>query len=137
MTDIVIAADRTADIQAVREVLRAIAAAWAANDADGFTRCYADGATVVLPGGIHHAGRDEIRGYMAAAFAGALKGSTAVDEPENIRLINADTAVVVSRSGFLLPGESELPADRRRRATWVLARHDGQWLVEAYHNCPA
>ncbi|RQX01028.1 SgcJ/EcaC family oxidoreductase [Micromonospora globispora] len=127
----------TRDDQAVRDVLHALVAAWAANDADAFAAHYTDDATVVLPGGVFHQGREGVRSYMAAAFAGPLKGSTSVDEPESVRVVGGDAAVVVSRSGFLLPGEEELPADRRRRATWVLSRLDGVWRVEAYHNCPA
>ncbi|GAA4630584.1 SgcJ/EcaC family oxidoreductase [Actinoallomurus vinaceus] len=120
---------------AVREVLDGIVAAWADNDAEAFAAFYTEDATVVLPGGVHHQGREELRAYMAAGFAGPVKGSRSIDRPENIRIIDGRTAVVVSLSGFLLPGEDEIPAERMRRATWVLAEHDGQWLVEAYHNC--
>lgn len=123
--------------QEVRKLLRALVAAWAAGDADAFADRYAEDATVVLPGGVFHQGREEVRRYMAAAFAGPLRGSTSVDEPESVRLPGADTAVVVSRSGFLMPGEETLPADRCRRATWVLSRGGQGWRVEAYHNCPA
>lgn len=133
MTDTI----RTHDDRAVRELLHALVAAWAANDADAFADRYTDDATVVLPGGVFHQGREEVRRYMAAAFAGPLKGSTSVDEPEHVRLLGDRAAVVVSRSGFRLPGEETLPADRLRRATWVLSRHDDGWRVEAYHNCPA
>ncbi|MGW5672005.1 YybH family protein [Micromonospora sp. NPDC003776] len=122
----------------VRDLLHALVAAWAAGDADAFAGRYADDATVVLPGGVFHRGRAEVRRYMADGFAGPLRGSTSVDEPEQVRIIGAgDTAVVVSRSGFLLPGEESLPADRLRRATWVLSRGAAGWRVEAYHNCPA
>ncbi|MFR9778689.1 SgcJ/EcaC family oxidoreductase [Micromonospora sp. MS34] len=121
----------------VREVLHALVAAWTAGDADAFADRYADEATVVLPGGVFHQSREEVRRYLAGAFAGPLRGSTSVDEPERVRIVGGDTAVVVSRSGFLLPGEDTLPADRRRRATWVLSRGDAGWRVEAYHNCPA
>ncbi|SCL39058.1 conserved hypothetical protein [Micromonospora rhizosphaerae] len=123
--------------QAVRDVLRALVAAWADNDADAFAARYTDDATVVLPGGVFHQGREEVRRYLAGAFAGPLKGSTSVDEPESVRIIGDDTAVVVSRSGFLLPGEKTLPAERRRRATWTLSRQDGEWRVAAYQNCQA
>jgi hypothetical protein len=36
----------------------------------------------------------------------------------------------------LFAGETEVPAHRLVRATWVLAHHDGRWLIAAYHNCP-
>jgi uncharacterized protein (TIGR02246 family) len=137
MTKTGTAPTRTSDNQAVRDVLGGIVAAWAANDADAFAGFYADDATVVLPGGVFHVGRNEIRAYMAAGFAGPMKGSRSVDEQENVRFIGDNAAIVVSRSGFQLPGENRVPADRLRRATWVLSKRDDRWLVEAYHNCPA
>ena len=121
---------------AVREVLRDVYTAWAENDAEAFAELYVEDATVVMPG-TYHENRDEVRVYMAAALAGPLKGSKAFDEPQNIRFLGDDVAVVTSEGGILMAGESELPDERRVRATWVLSRQDGKWLVAAYHNCPA
>ena len=121
---------------AVRETLRGIYDAWAANDADAFAASYVEDATVVLPG-VYKDGKNEVRNYMAAAFDGPLKGSQGIDEPQNVRFLDDNTAVVVSEAGILMAGESELPDERRVRATWVLSRQDGKWLVSAYHNCPA
>ncbi|MFF4348947.1 SgcJ/EcaC family oxidoreductase [Streptomyces sp. NPDC001530] len=101
--------------------------------------------TVVMPG-VFHDGREEIRAYMAAACAGPLKGSNGplkgskpLDEPRRIRFLSPGTAVVVSEAGILLAGENELPADRIRRATWVLVRgpHDRTWAITSYHDAPA
>ena len=135
MTDT--ARHRPATNRAVRELLHALVAAWAANDADAFAARYADDATVVLPGGVFHQGREEVRRYLAAAFAGPLRAPPRSTSRSSVRLVGDGTAVVVSRSGFRLPGEETLPADRLRRATWVLSRRDDGWRVEAYHNCPA
>jgi uncharacterized protein (TIGR02246 family) len=126
----------TADDSAVRAVLRGIYAAWAANDADAFAASYVEDATVVMPG-VYRKGQDEIRAYMAAGFAGPLKGSRAIDEPQSIRLLGADTAIVVSEGGILMAGETDVPAGRQVRATWVLVKQDGQWLITSYQNCLA
>jgi uncharacterized protein (TIGR02246 family) len=125
----------TNDDRAVRAVIRAVYAAWADNDADAFIAQYTDDATVVMPG-VYRRSRDEVYAYMAAAFAGPLKGSRAIDEPQNVRLLGEDAAVVISEGGILMAGESVLPAERRVRATWVVEKRGGQWLVAAYHNCP-
>ncbi|ETK30545.1 SgcJ/EcaC family oxidoreductase [Microbispora sp. ATCC PTA-5024] len=119
----------------VHELLRQVYAAWTDNDADAFAALYLPDATVVLPGVLHR-GREAVRAYMAAAFAGPLKGSRGIDEPEDVRVMG-DTAVVVSRAGILMAGETALPADRERLATWVLARRDGEWRIAAYANAPA
>lgn len=122
-------------VHEVHEVLRHLYRAWADGDAAAFAALYRDDATVVLPG-VFHQGREAVREYMAAAFAGPLRGSRGVDVPQDSRVVG-ETAVVVSRAGILAPGEQELPPDRERLATWVLTRVDGRWLVAAYANTPA
>ena len=114
------------------EILQATVKAWTANDADAYARLYAEDATVALSTGVFLQGREEIRAYMTAGFAGMLKDSTGLDEPQSVRMPGPDTAIVISRSGFTLPGQEP----HVRRATWVLSRHDGDWLVDAYANCP-
>ncbi|MER5468946.1 SgcJ/EcaC family oxidoreductase [Streptomyces sp. NPDC002685] len=124
--------------QDIRTVIDRLYSAWADHDADAFADLYTEDATVVMPG-VFHDGREEIRAYMAAAFDGPLKGSRPLDEPRRIRFPRPGTAVVVSEAGILLAGESELPADRLRRATWVLVRDpaDGSWAITSYHNAAA
>lgn len=126
----------TTDAQTeVLAVLAATVQAWSANDAEAFAALYSDDASVVLGGGTFLRGRTEIRDYMAAGFAGPLSGTKGADEAESVRVIG-NGAIVVSRSGFRLPGEDAVAPDRRRRATWTLARNDAGWQIEAYHNCP-
>ncbi|WP_214414564.1 SgcJ/EcaC family oxidoreductase [Sphaerisporangium fuscum] len=124
------------DDRAVREVLHGVYTAWADNDADAFVAHFTDDATSILPGS-YRAGKEEIRARMAAAFAGPLKGSRVLDEVRGVRFPGEDAAVVVSRSGVLMAGETEVPAARWVIATWVLTRREGRWLLAAYHNCPA
>ncbi len=124
------------DDKAVLDVIHAIYDAWGANDADLFAALYLDDATVVQPG-VYKKNSDDIRTSMAALFAGPLKGSTVVDAPQSVRYLGEDVAVVISEGGILMAGHTELPAARRVRATWVLARRDEQWCVAAYHNSPA
>jgi uncharacterized protein (TIGR02246 family) len=126
----------TIDDQAVLGVLDSFYRAWAAADADAMAGLYTLDATAVSPM-FSQAGRDEIRAYFEAGFAGRLAGTTVVDEPSSVRLFGPDAAVVISESGVLMPGETSVPADRRLKATWVLVRQDGEWLIAAYHNCPA
>jgi len=74
---------------------------------------------------------------MAAGFAGPLKGSRVIDTPGDVRLVNAETAIVVSEGGIVFAGETTSPPDRMVRATWVVVKRDGRWLIAAYHNSPA
>ena len=126
---------RDDDVEAVHDVLTRLYRAWADGDADAFAALYRDDATVVMPGVLHR-GRAATHDYMSAAFAGPLRGSRGIDQPQDVRVLG-DTAVVVSTAGILMAGESELPRERERLATWVLLRTDGRWLIAAYTNTPA
>jgi uncharacterized protein (TIGR02246 family) len=128
--------ERDEAIAEIRAMFTELYAAWADNDADAFASVYRADATVVMPG-VRHIGRSAIRDSMAAGFRGPLKGSTAVDEPLDYRIVGGDTAIVVSRAGILMAGETELPAARAVHATWVLTRQEDEWLVAAYANAPA
>ena len=109
--------------------------AWADGDAEAFAARYTPDATVVLPG-IYLPGQDAIRTAMAAAFAGPLKDSQRVHRVENIRFTDPATAIVITDSFTVHPGEPEPPARQRERATWILTRHDGTWLIDAYASSP-
>jgi uncharacterized protein (TIGR02246 family) len=124
----------TPDETAVRDVLDRMYRAWAAEDPDAIADLYLPDATVAMPG-VYRTSSDEVRAYFTQGFAGPLKGSRASDEPRSVRFAGPESAVVVSEGGVLMAGETSVPAARRVRATWVLARSDGQWRIAAYHNC--
>jgi uncharacterized protein (TIGR02246 family) len=125
-----------ADQQAVSDVLKRLYEAWEANDAEAFVADYLDDASVVQPG-IYKKDRDEIRTTMAAGFAGPLQGSQVINDPQDIRFLTDETAIVVSEDGILFAGQDVVPSETLVRATWVLAKRDGSWYVAAYHNSPA
>lgn len=125
----------TQDETAVRDVLDRMYQAWAAEDPDGIAELYLDDVSVVMPG-VNRASSDEIRAYFAAGFAGPLKGSRACNEVRSVRFPAPDAAIVISEGGVLPEGETTVPAARRVRATWVLARRGGQWRIAAYQNSP-
>ncbi|MBP2705478.1 SgcJ/EcaC family oxidoreductase [Microbispora sp. RL4-1S] len=125
-----------ADERAVLAVFDATSGAWADGDVNTFVRWYAEDASVILPG-TYLRGKAEIRAQMGEAFALPLKGSKRVHQARSVRFVGADTAIVITRSATVFPGEAEPPAERWELATWVLSRGGDGWLVEAYHGCPA
>jgi uncharacterized protein (TIGR02246 family) len=125
-----------AEEEAIRDVFRAVSKAWAAGDPAAFSAWYTPEASVILPG-THLAGRDEIGSTMAAAFAGPLHGSRRIHDVRAVRFI-ADGVALVHTSSATVPAEQDEPAPgRRETVTWVLARRDGSWQIEAYHSSPA
>ena len=120
---------------ALRAVFDETSAAWADGDANAFAARYATDATVILPGR-YLPGREAIRTAMAAAFAGPLKNSRRIHRVQIVRFTDPGTAVVITDSITALPGNPEPPVQQHERATWVLSRHDGRWLIDAYHSSP-
>ncbi|GGV19455.1 hypothetical protein GCM10010495_38170 [Kitasatospora herbaricolor] len=126
---------RAADEAAIEAVLADSYRAWAAGDADAMVADYTEDATAVMTGSLRD-GRDVIRRSMALGFEGPLKGSSTRNRRLGIRFLGEDGAIVVSESGILFAGESEVPDPRKVNATWVFERRDGRWLIAAYHNSP-
>jgi SnoaL-like domain len=73
---------------------------------------------------------------LALAFEGPLKGSSTWNKQLSIRFVGRDGAIVVSESGILFAGQTEVPDTGKVNATWVFEKRDGQWLIAAYHNSP-
>ncbi|HXL94961.1 MAG TPA: SgcJ/EcaC family oxidoreductase [Streptosporangiaceae bacterium] len=136
MTSKLITAGSDTDRQAIRDVLARLYKAWEANDAEAFVADYTDDAIVIQPG-VFKKDREEIRTTMAAGFTGPLKGSRATDTPVSVRFLTDDTALVVSEGEILFAGQDSVASERTVRATWVLVRRDGGWLIASYHNSPA
>ncbi|MFD0261912.1 SgcJ/EcaC family oxidoreductase [Kitasatospora indigofera] len=126
---------RTQDEAAIEAVLAAGYRAWAAGDAEAMVADYTEDATAVMTGSLRGS-RDVIRRSMALGFEGPLKGSSTWNKRLSLRFLGEDGAIVVSESGILLPGETEVPDPRKVNATWVLEKRDGRWMVAAYHNSP-
>ena len=136
MTNSNTTAPGTSQDSAFRAVFVQTSRAWADGDWEAFAAWYAPDATVILPG-VYLPGQDAIREAMAAAFAGPLKNTRRIHEVHGIRFTDRGTAIVITDSITALPGAPEPPAQQHERATWVISRHDDQWLVEAYHSSPA
>jgi uncharacterized protein (TIGR02246 family) len=126
---------RAEDKAAIQAVLVDSYKAWEAGDADGMVASYTPDATAILTGSLRDS-RDVIRESMAAAFDGPLKGSSTYNKQLSLRFAGRDAAIVVSESGILFAGETEVPDTRKVNATWVLEKQDGKWLIAAYHNSP-
>ncbi|HLK02230.1 MAG TPA: SgcJ/EcaC family oxidoreductase [Streptosporangiaceae bacterium] len=122
--------------EAVLTAFKTMSDAWALMDAARLAACYASEATVIGPG-VFLRGRNDINVGMAAAFAGPLKHSVRPHSVQSVRFLSGDAAVVVTESATVFAGEAEAPPDRRHLVTWILACHDGWWLVEANHFCQA
>ena len=128
--------NRAEDEAAIQAVLVASYEAWEAGDADGMVTNYTADATAIMTGSRRDS-RDEVRENMALAFGGPLKGTSTYNKQLSLRFVGRDAAIVVSESGILFAGETEVPDTGKVNATWTFEKRDGQWLIAAYHNSPA
>ena len=126
---------RAADQAAIAAVLADSYKAWEAGDAGNMVAYYTADATAIMTGSLRDS-RDVIRESMAQAFEGPLKGSSTYNKRLSLRFVGRDAAIVISESGILFAGETEVPDARKVNATWVFEKRDGQWLIAAYHNSP-
>jgi uncharacterized protein (TIGR02246 family) len=126
---------RVEDEAAIQAVLVESYKAWEAGDADGMVANYTADATAIMTGSLRDS-RDAVRENMVVAFEGPLKGSSTYNKQLSLRFVGRDAAIVVSESGILFAGETEVPDTGKVNATWVFEKRDGQWLIAAYHNSP-
>lgn len=107
----------------VRAFLPQITNAWADNDANAFAAVFTSDASFIVPGqDTYLTSREQIRAYMAAAFAGPLQGVRATATILNLRCLAANVAVAVTQGGLLFPGETVVPPERIGRQTWVVTK---------------
>ncbi len=126
---------RAEDQAAIKAVLVDSYKAWEAGDADGMVANYTADATAIMTGSLRDS-REVIRKNMALGFQGPLKGSSTHNKQLSIRFVGRDGAIVVSESGILFVGQTEVPDTGKVNCTWVFEKRDGQWLIAAYHNSP-
>jgi uncharacterized protein (TIGR02246 family) len=112
-----------------------LVSAWDAHDADAFADLFIEDGSLIMPG-VYKTGRDEIRKFMAAGYAGPYKGTSVTGTPLEVKRLGAASVALVTVGGVLAPGEKEVSTEQAIRASWILVKDDGTWRLAVYHNCP-
>lgn len=113
-----------------------LVAAWTVNDADSVADVFTEDGVLILPGDVFKQGRDEIRAFMAAAYAGPFKGTGVTGQPVDVRFLTDEVALLRTHGGILAPGETEIAPELAVRSTWVAVKRDGEWQLAGYQNSP-
>jgi uncharacterized protein (TIGR02246 family) len=108
---------------------------WAAHDAEAFADLFTPDGTMILPG-VYQKGRDAIREFMTAAFAGPYQGTRVTGTPIDIKPLADGAVALLTTGGVLAAGETELSDASAIRASWILVKHEGRWQLAVYQNCP-
>ncbi len=129
------------DHAAIRAVLDAQEAAWAAGDAEAFAAAVTDGVVFTNIVGMFSVGRAPFVGQHARIFATFYKGTVMKQQIANIAFVRPDVAIVdtlTEGTGFaaLPPPIAAHVTDGKlqSRLEQVMVRNDGQWRVAAFHN---
>lgn len=112
-----------------------LVSAWAAHDAEAFSQLFVEDGTLILPG-VYKKGRDDIREFMAAGYAGPYKGTNVTGTPLDIKPLGDGAFALITVGGVLAPGEKEVSTKEAIRASWILVNDEGTWRLAVYHNCP-
>jgi uncharacterized protein (TIGR02246 family) len=110
--------------------------AWKKNDAEGVANVFTDDGILILPGDVLKKGRDEIRNFMVAAYAGPFKNSGVIGNPVDVRFVTDDVALLRTHGGILAEGETEIDPELAVRSTWVCVKQDNEWFLAGYQNSP-
>jgi len=127
--------------KAVRPNIRALVAAYEdvfnRHDPDALSAFYREDADLIVREGPIIHGAQEIRRWWRAYFS-QPQPYRALLIIENIRMMSDDVAVLnVIGSGATLEATDRLLPARAARATWVVRREDGKWLVAALWVLPS
>ncbi|MER5336999.1 SgcJ/EcaC family oxidoreductase [Micromonospora sp. NPDC002717] len=125
-----------ADHAAIAALPSRIVAAWAEHDAEAFGAVFVEDGTMILPG-LFLTGRDAIVAFMREAFAGPYQGTRVTGQPINVRFLDGEVAIVLTEGGVLAPGETTVAKEHAVRASWLMVKRDGAWLLAAYQNSPS
>lgn len=118
----------------IRSVPSRIERAWADNDADGVAAVFTEDTDFVIGEGTFLRGREELRQYMADAYAGPLAGTRVTAPVQSVRCLSSSVAAVHTLGGILMPGETEVPPERQGVQAFIVTRHGADWLVDVYQN---
>ncbi|MCX5199503.1 SgcJ/EcaC family oxidoreductase [Streptomyces sp. NBC_00249] len=124
------------DEKAVLSVAVRIQAAWAANDADTFAGLFAENGSLLMQDE-QLTSREQIRAFMAAGFAGPLKGARVSGGPLLLTFLSEDAAMVITEGGIIRAGEAGIAPEGEIRAMWVIVKGaDGAPQLLSHQSSP-
>lgn len=113
-----------------------LVAAWAKNDVEAIVDVFTEDGVLILPGDVYKKGHDEIRPFLAAAFAGPFNGTGVTGKPADLRFAADDVAIIRTHGGVLAAGETEIEPELAVRSGWICVKRDGTWRLASYQNSP-
>jgi uncharacterized protein (TIGR02246 family) len=124
---------------AVRDVLIRVCDAWEHGDGKAYASFFSEDAQFVTATGKRMLGRKSIakesQEILNTLFRGSKLGRS-YRNPNNLRFITPDVALVESAGSVLFPGETEDKVAPNGLMTFVVARRDDAWRIVSFQNTP-
>ncbi len=124
-----------ADSAAIKQCVAAWEDAWNRHDAHATTMAYVEDGDFSNTTGIPSHGRKALEDHYNAIFTTFLKDAHRTDTVKSIRFLTPDIASVDidwQMTGAKTPDGKDAPA-RKGLLTWIVTKHNGQWMITIYH----
>ncbi len=122
---------RADDESQIRAQVASLERTWNARNGAANAALFTETGDLIVLTGARHVGRAAVRAAWEAGWATADPGRRLVLTVDAVRFPTTDVAIAeISASIAGVPGQLD-------RATYVLVRREGQWLVEALRVMPA
>jgi uncharacterized protein (TIGR02246 family) len=126
--------DRTADLAAIAQFVKAVETTQWHRDADGFLALFRPDAVWTNPLGRRLTGRDEIAAFTRAGLAATPADVFATYQVEHVQFLGDDVAAVNVRARPVRADLSPIPGESDGAKLYVLVRDGGRWKFAAGHN---
>jgi uncharacterized protein (TIGR02246 family) len=127
--------NRDQDSAAIKQSVAAWEDAWNRHDAHATAMRYVEDGDFSSLTAVDSHGWKELEEHYAAIFTTFLKDAQRKDTVRSIRFLTPEIASVDidwQMTGAKTRDGQDLPV-RKGLLTWIVTKHDGQWLITIYH----
>jgi uncharacterized protein (TIGR02246 family) len=124
-----------ADSAAIKQCVAAWSAAWNSHDAHTTAMKYTEDGDFTNTTGIPSHGWKALEDHYNEIFTTFLKDAHRTDTVRSIRFLNPDTASVDidwQMTGAKTRDGKDVPI-RKGLLTWIVTKHNGEWMITVYH----
>jgi uncharacterized protein (TIGR02246 family) len=124
-----------ADSAAIKQCVAAWEDAWNRHDAHATATAYVEDGDFSSTTGIPSHGWKELEAHYNEIFTTFLKDAHRTDTVKSIRFLGPDTASVDidwQMTGARTRDGKDAP-NRKGLLTWIVTKHNGQWMITIYH----
>ena len=123
------------DSSAIKQCVAAWEDAWNRHDAHATAMAYVEDGDFSSTTGIPSHGWKELEAHYNEIFTTFLKDAHRTDTVKSIRFLGPDTASVDidwQMTGARTRDGRDAP-NRKGLLTWIVTKHNGQWMITIYH----